>query len=70
MTTEPEAQGQDPQAGDPAELVDLEAATAILEVPTEQVRAMVEQGIITPAEEGDEPRFRRADLLAARQLGG
>jgi hypothetical protein len=33
--------------------------------------AMVEQGLITPGgDDVDNPRFRRAELVAARELGG
>ena len=62
----------DPQESPPslAELLDVEAASAILEVPVEQVLAMAEQGLITAEEGAAGPRFRRAELLAARELGG
>jgi hypothetical protein len=55
----------------PDDLLDVEAAAAILEVAPAQVLAMVEQGLITPVgDEASGPRFRRAELLAARLLGG
>lgn len=59
-----------PQAGDPEELLGLDAASELLGVPVEQVRAMVDQGIITQQESGDGPGFERAELIAARDLGG
>lgn len=64
------ATGGDPQAGDPDELLGTDAAAALLGVPVEQVRTMAEQGVITRIDDEDGPCFRRAELLAARQLGG
>lgn len=52
------------------ELLDVEAASGVLQVPVEQVLAMADQGLITPEEGSSGPRFRRAELLAARELGG
>ena len=60
----------DPQSGDLDQLLDVEDASALLEVPVEQVIAMADQGIITPEAGTSGPRFRRAELLAARELGG
>lgn len=59
-----------PQAGDPEELLGLDAASELLGVPVEQVRAMADQGIITQQESGDGPGFQRGELIAARDLGG
>lgn len=59
-----------PQAGDPEELLGLDAASELLGVTVEQVRTMVEQGIITAHESGEGPGYRRAELIAARELGG
>ena len=67
MTATPDPQQSPESLG---ELLDVEAASAVLEVPVEQVLAMAEQGLITPEEGGSGPRFRRAELLAARELGG
>lgn len=68
MTTpQPEPQESPPSMG---ELVDVEEASAVLEVPVEQVLAMVDQGLLTPEDGSAGPRFRRAELLAARELGG
>ena len=61
---------ENPQAGDPDELLDLQQASELLGVPEEQVRAMSDQELITPQDGGDGPRFRRAELIAARDLGG
>lgn len=60
----------DPQAGDPDELVDIEAASELVGVPAEQVRAMVDQGVLTSHDQDGELRFRRGELIAARELGG
>jgi hypothetical protein len=60
----------DPQTGDLHQLLDVEAASALLEVPVAQVLAMAEQGLITAEQGSSGPRFRRAELLAARELGG
>jgi len=51
--------------------VDVEGASSILGVPAAQVMAMAEQGLITPqGDDVSQPRFRRAELLAAREVGG
>lgn len=60
----------DPQVGDPDELLDLGEASALLDVTTDQVQAMAEQGMITAEGEGDGARFRRGELIAARNQGG
>jgi hypothetical protein len=59
----------DPQTGDPDELLDLDGASALLGVPVEQVRRMTDQGMITSARD-DALRFRRSELIAVRQQGG
>jgi hypothetical protein len=63
-------QSNPPQAGDPEELLGLDAASELLGVPVEQVRAMADQGVITRRDSGDGPGFQRAELIAARDLGG
>lgn len=60
---------QDPQTGDPDELLDLDGASALLGVPVEQVRTMADQGMITSTRD-DAFRFRRSELIALRQVGG
>jgi hypothetical protein len=52
------------------ELLDVEDAAAVLEVPPEQVLAMADQGLLTPEEGSSGPRFRRDELLAVRLQGG
>lgn len=63
-------QTNSPQAGDPEELLGLDAASELLGVPVEQVRAMADQGLITMRDSGDGPGFQRAELIAARDVGG
>lgn len=63
-------QSNPPHTGDPEELLGLDAASELLGVPVEQVRAMADQGIITQHDSGDGPGFQRAELIAARDLGG
>jgi len=58
------------QAGDPAELLGMDAAAALLGVPVEQVRTMVDQGMLTQVEDDAGPCFRRAELIAVREAGG
>lgn len=58
------------QTGDPDELLGLDAASELLGVPVEQVRAMADQGIITRLDHDGGPSFQRAELIAARELGG
>ena len=53
--------------------VGIETAALLLEVGPEQVRAMAEEGLltpITPIDDAAELRFSRAEVLAARNLGG
>ena len=61
---------EDPQAGDPEELLGMDAAAELLGVPVEQVRTMAEQGLITQVDDHAGPCFRRAELIAARTQGG
>jgi len=55
--------------GDPDELLGTDAAAELLGVPVEQVRAMVEQGMITRHEDDAGHGFRRSELLAVRSAG-
>lgn len=63
-------QSNAPQMGDPEELLGLDAASELLGVAVEQVRTMDDQGIITRLENEDGPGYQRAELIAARDLGG
>jgi hypothetical protein len=60
----------EPQEGDLSELIGIQVASAILEVPVEQVRTMADQGMLTPSGPSDAPQFVRAEVIAARELGG
>lgn len=55
---------------DSDELLGTDGAAELLGVPVEQVRTMVEQGMITRIEDEAGPCFRRSELLALRQVGG
>jgi hypothetical protein len=56
-------------AGAPDELIGDEDASALLEVTPDRIEVMVSEGLLTPVGEG-ERRFRRAEVIAARELGG
>ena len=51
------------------DIVGLDEAAALASVPVAQVRSMVDEGLLTPVSPTD-MRFRRADVLAVRMLGG
>ena len=59
-----------PQDGDPDELLGMDAAAELLGVPVEQVRTMADEGVITRVDDEGGPCFRRAELIAARTMGG
>lgn len=53
------------------DLIDAEEAAALLEVPLPQLHAMVEEGLLVPADAAStELRFVRSQVLAARGIGG
>ena len=58
--------------GDLDDVVGIDEAAALASVPAAQVRAMVEEGLLTPVDgaRGGELRFRRAEVLAVRMIGG
>jgi hypothetical protein len=56
-------------AGAPDELIGVEEASALLEVVPDRIEVMVSEGLLTPVGEGA-LQFRRAEVLAARELGG
>ena len=61
----------DAHDGDPADLIDVEEASSLLQVPVEQVHAMVDEGMLSSADSASStPRFRRAEVIAVRELGG
>jgi hypothetical protein len=55
--------------GAPDEVVGVDEASALLEVTPDRIEVMVSEGMLTPLGEG-ELRFARAEVLAARELGG
>lgn len=52
--------------------IGIEEAAELLEVPVEQVRVLVDQDVLEAvgSSPDDQPRFVRAEVLAARQMGG
>jgi uncharacterized membrane protein len=57
--------------GTPEAVVDLREAARMLDVTVEQASAMVEEGLLVPADRGDDgPRFRAGDVRAVRLVGG
>ena len=53
------------------ETIDAAEARQLLEVPPEQLDALVDQGVITPIDDGSgRLRFSRAEVMAARLMGG
>lgn len=55
--------------GAPDDLVGAEEAAALLEVAADRIEVMVAEGMLTPVGDG-ELRFSRAEVVAARELGG
>lgn len=54
-----------------AELVSLDEASKLLEVTRDRVAALIEEGLLSPAEgSGEEARFSRAEIMAVREMGG
>ncbi|HLT69390.1 MAG TPA: hypothetical protein VKZ72_04445 [Acidimicrobiales bacterium] len=53
------------------ETVDADEARELLEVPAEQLDALTDQGVLTPIDDGSgRVRYSRAEVLAARLIGG
>jgi hypothetical protein len=52
------------------EVIDIEAAAALLEVTRDRVQVMIEGGLLNPLSGPGEPRFYRGEVIAARELGG
>lgn len=61
--------GSGADTGDDA-LIDLRGAADRLHVPEDQVEAMVDQGLLTPADPYQPRRFHTADVEAVRLQGG
>jgi hypothetical protein len=63
----------DPTRGHEEDLIDIYEASDLIEVPAEMIRNMVDEDLlvpVVPAEADEDLRFRRADVLAVRELGG
>ena len=58
----------DASGGWPDELIGPEEASRLLEVEPGRLDDMVDEGLLTPV--GADRRFRRAEVLAVRELGG
>jgi hypothetical protein len=56
-------------SGAPDDLIGVDEASALLEVTADRVAVMEQEGLLTAVADG-ERRFRRAEVLAARELGG
>lgn len=53
------------------DVIGTEEASALLEVPVHQVDVLVDQGVLTPVDDGTGTTgFRRAEVMAARLMGG
>ena len=55
--------------GAPDDVVGVAEASRILEVAPDRIEVMVAEGMLTPLGDG-ELTFARAEVLAARELGG
>jgi uncharacterized membrane protein len=61
--------GQHNGQHDPGALIDLVTAADRLHLPVERVHAMVAEGVLTPAVEGERLQFTEAEVAAVRLLG-
>jgi excisionase family DNA binding protein len=58
-------------ATDEGDLLSSEEAAELLGVDRERIRVMVDEGMLTPVDDGDGgERFLRAEVEATRLLGG
>ncbi len=57
-------------SSDRPDLVSTEEAVRLLEVAPSRIQVMVDEGLLTPVDQGGERRFRRGEVLALRDLGG
>jgi hypothetical protein len=64
MTTGPVEGGGEPDD------IGIEEAARLLETGAEQVRAMLDEGLLTPCPGTPDLRVSRAEVLAARNIGG
>jgi hypothetical protein len=61
---------EEEHTGDPAELIDATTAADLLEVSLDRIQVMVDEGLLTPAEESGGSGFVRSDVEAVRLIGG
>jgi len=52
------------------DLIDRDEACALLEIDSERLAAMVNQGMLESVGTDDDPRYSRAEVVALRELGG
>jgi hypothetical protein len=50
--------------------IGIEEAARLLETGVDQVKAMLDEGMLTPCEGTEDVRVSRAEVLAARNIGG
>lgn len=55
---------------DQEDLVDVDEAARLLEVTTDRIMVMVEEGLLEAVPDAGDPRFVRAEVEALRELGG
>jgi hypothetical protein len=52
------------------DLIDVGEAAQLLEVTPDRIMVLVEEGLLEPIGDSDEPRFGRGEVEALRELGG
>lgn len=52
------------------DVIGAEEASALLEVPAHQLEVLVDQGVLTPVDGTGTTGFSRAEVMAARLMGG
>jgi hypothetical protein len=52
------------------DLVGVDEAARMLEVTPDRILVLVEEGLLEPIGDADEPRFGRGEVEALRELGG
>lgn len=60
--------GQEPGRLD--DTVDPEEAARLLDVPPDRIPVLVQEELLTPVSDTEGLRFKRAEVLAVRELGG
>jgi hypothetical protein len=57
-------------SADGSDLIDITQASELLHVPVEQVRAMVDQGVLVAAGGSSQPVFHEQDVRSVGLMGG